>query len=222
MSNVTLVVFTDGRRDCLEQTLASASENLSGVEFSHRVMVNDSLNAEYAEWLLDTYHDFEHIRHTEKKGFCGAIQSAWRSLTPDTQYVFHLEDDFIFNRPVPLHDMIAVLDANPNLVQIALRRQAWSADEVLAGGVVEMWPEEYAGTGSNFGNWLEHRLFFTTNPSIYPVHITTAGWPDAPACEQKFTDSVLEDPDACFAYWGKRTDDPWVRHIGNVRAGEGY
>jgi hypothetical protein len=194
---------------------------LSG-KIDHRIIVNDCLDPDYADWLRKTCYDFEIIRHTDKRGFCGAIQSGWAAIPPDTDFVFHLEDDFTFNRPVPLKDMAAVLQANAHLVQLALRRQPWNAEEVLAGGVIEMWPDEYVQESSTFGSWLEHRLFFTTNPSMYHVRWTREGWPDAPACERAFTDKLLTDEDVRFGFWGKRTDDPWVHHIGDVRAGSGY
>lgn len=217
----TLLMFTDGRRDCLKQTLDSAAEQLSG-KIDHRIIVNDSLDDDFSEWLRRTCFEFEIIRATEKKGFCGAIQTGWKALPKDTDYVFHLEDDFTFNRPVPLADMAATLEAHTYLVQLALRRQPWNEQEKAAGGIVEMWPDQYIDCNNTFGRWLEHRLFFTTNPSLYHVRWTREGWPDPPACEQAFTEELLKNPDIRFGYWGRRADDPWVHHIGAHRVGTGY
>lgn len=218
---ITLLMFTDGREECLKQTLKSAEEKLIG-KIAHRIIVNDSLDPVFSEHLRDLCHDFTIIRHTEKRGFCGAIQSGWAAVPADTDYIFHLEDDFRFNRPVDLAAMAAVLDTHTHLVQLALRRQPWNAEEVLAGGIVEMWPDEYVGHSDGNGSWLEHRLFFTTNPSLYHVRWIREGWPDAPECERRFTEELLQDEEVRFGFWGKRTDDPWVHHIGDQRAGSGY
>lgn len=216
------MVLTDGRRGCLEQTMASFLTSVTG-PVGAVLIVNDSLDPGYAEFLQEVYGAAARIvSRDEKLGFCGAVQLGWSELPEGTEMVFHLEDDFTFNRPLDLLPMAEALRAHPRLVQLALRRQPWSEEERLAGGVVEVWPEEYESHWWEGHEWLEHRLFFTTNPSLYRVELTHAGWPDPPACEAAFTGRVLEDPGARFAYWGTRFSGPWVHHIGDERAGGGY
>jgi hypothetical protein len=227
-TNFTLMVITDGRKECLKETIKSADEHLQGL-FTQRLMVNDCLDPEYRQWLGEEFYDFEIIHHTEKRGFCGSIVTGWRATripptgTARADYIFHLEDDFTFNRPVDLTAMAAVLAGHPYLAQLVLKRQPWNDEEKAAGGIVEQWPNEYREMNSPHGSWLEHRLFFSTNPCMYPISlIEKHKWPMVPRCEGEFTKELLMDPDLRFAFWGRREDEPWVHHIGDQRVGTGY
>lgn len=225
--SVSLVVMTDGRDDVLARTIASAREMLEG-EIAHRIMHDDSGDHFHRRRLMAEYPDFAHIGKGDRRGFGGAYRHTFEWLDSNraelADYVFLLEDDFTFNRPVELFSMQGVLERNPDVVQIALRRQAWSATERLAGGVIEQHPEAYAERRDHLGNaWLEHRLFFTTNPSMFRRTLCRREWPAGAQSEGLFGHGIIrDDPDAVFAYWGTRDDTPWVEHIGDERAGKGY
>ncbi len=221
----TLLVFTDGRQDCLERTIASARESLvPWTFFNRRIMIDDSQNPDYARSLSSQFPDFQVLSNASKMGFCGAIQLGWAQIPKDDpeSWVFHLEDDFTFNRSVNLLAMLEVIQRNPHLKQIALLRQAWSEEEHKAGGLIQVWPDSYEDKRWNDHEWLEHRLFWTTNPSLYRGNLTRIGWPDGPGCERTWTDMMLTNPTARFAFWGNRNDGPLVTHIGTHRVGTGY
>lgn len=222
--SIALLVITDGRRDCLGRTLGSARTNLHG-PITRRVIIDDSADPDYAAHLDRTFGArFEIVHHDQRRGFGGAIQSGWDHLADGPEpWVFHLEDDFTFNRHVDLAALARVLATHPHLVQLALRRQPVNDLEAAAGGVVEMWPDSYEDNDDGQGaHWLEHRLFFTTNPSLYRRTLTDRGWPSGDGSERAFTDQVLADDRARFAFWGRRTDQPWVHHHGDRRSGTGY
>lgn len=218
---ITAMILTDGRRDLLERTFESFKEHVQG-PVEDLLIIDDSVDAEYALWLDETYPGARRIHNAEKRGFCGAIQTGWSKLGPQPGWVFHLEDDFTFNREVNLWDMCEVLDAHPHVAQLALRRQPWNDEERRAGGIVEQWPNEYIDKEWNGHQWLEHRLFFTTNPCLYRSELTRRGWPDPPACERVFSEALIEDPNLRFAFWGARDSGEWVTHIGANRVGMGY
>lgn len=226
--NISVLVITDGRKECLMRTMRAMYENLHG-PIDKVIIVDDSADADYASWLDAMYEDRAVIvHHDTRRGFGGAIQSGWDNIT-DADWVFHLEDDFVLNRPVPLMKMIATMAGHPYLVQMALRRQAVNAEEIAAGGVVERWPTEYIERTGTKGSWLEHRLFFTTNPSLYRYSLTRMGWPKSEGSEAAFTQRLLregtkgiEAADLRFGFWGRRSDTPWVEHIGAERVGSGY
>lgn len=228
-----LLVMSDGRREYLEPCVASAVECLDLASVAHRVIHDDSGSVRFGAWLRERYPDWHVITTVRRSGFAGAIRSAWaaiESLDEAIEHVVHLEGDFTFNRPVPLGDMLDVLDAHPHLAQVALRRQPWNEAERQAGGIVELHPHEYADRVDGLDrHWLEHRLFFTTNPSVYRRSLLDAEWPDGERSEARFTEQLLMDgtpevpgPEVRFAYWGRRTDGPWVTHIGEHRAGHTY
>lgn len=214
----TLLVITDGRDRCLTRTLNSAVEALP--TFDHYVMVNDSLDAVFGEWLGANWPMFDILHPTTKRGFGGAIQAGWDAIPP-CDYVFHLEDDFVFNQPVDLDRFVELLELNPALAQVALKRQPWNAEERAAGGIVEQHPFDFEDHELGALHWTEHRRFFTTNPSLYPYELTRRGWPQCEHSEGVFTHQLLEDG-LRFAYWGKRFDPPRVHHIGDERVGHGY
>lgn len=210
MSNLkaALLVITD-RPEYLERTLASAKEYLPD-NFAARIVINDE-------------------RHV--LGFAGAIQRGWnRVLESGCSYVFHLEDDFTFNAPVPVEQMIEIIEGSdahgpnpkgPRIAQVALKRQPWNDEERAAGGIVELDPDSYKECRGAGGIWTEHRKCFTTNPSVYPASICERGWPQVPDSEGAFTHQLLAD-DYRFAFLGGKNWPPFCEHIGEVRAGKGY
>lgn len=231
---ILLLVITDGRRDCVERAIPSAQENLRG-PITRRVIYDDSGDEDYRQWLLQRFPAFEVVHHPHgRQGFGGAIRTAWRHIgLCHERYVFHLEDDFTFNRPIDLQAMMLVLENEPNLVQLALRRQPWNDAERDSGGIIEQHPDAYLEVKA-WGHprairevqtdwaWLEHRQFFTTNPSLYRRALCARGWPDGAQSEGHFTHQLLEDPELRFGFWGARDSGEWVTHIGDVRAGTGY
>lgn len=239
---IALMVITDGRRDCIIQTVASARTNLHG-PITYRVIYDDSGDEQHRRWLAETFPDFDVIHHPlGRQGFGGAIRTAWTHLAGRPEpYVFHLEDDFTFNRPVDLTPMTATLEVVPHLVQLALRRQPWNDAERAAGGIIEQHPGDYTDEWSIVAmdrpehpieagtvfmhrvDWLEHRRFFTTNPSLYRRALIAEGWPDVDHSEGHFTHQLLRDhPDWRFGFWGARDSGEWVTHIGHERVGIGY
>ncbi|MGZ6587881.1 MAG: glycosyltransferase [Solirubrobacteraceae bacterium] len=193
--STSLIVISDGR-DCHAKSIVSAMCNLV-CDWDEIIHVDD----------ID--HDY---------GFAGAIQRAWDMV--ETDWVFHLEADFLFNEPVYVDDMIGVLERNPYLAQLVLKRQSWNEEEKRAGGIIEQHPMDYLERGDGVNTWTEHRRFWSTNPSVYSSRFSK-DWPQVPHSEGIFTHRLLEDPIIQFAFWGAKADPPKVEHIGQ-RAGVGY
>jgi hypothetical protein len=227
---IALLVITDGRRDCIRQTIPSALAMLEG-PVTRRVLYDDSGDLEHRYWLADQFPTFELIWHPDgRQGFGGAIRTAWEHVARGGErYVFHLEDDFTFNRPVPLAGLTQILQAFPHVVQVALRRQPWNEHERQAGGVVEQHPDAYDERWLGKYAWLEHRQFFTTNPCLYRRTLCHTNWPEGGNSEGHFTHQLLRDgsPEVDgehvrFAFWGARDSGEAVTHIGHQRVGVGY
>lgn len=228
--SIALLVITDGRDDYLAQCIGSLGA-LHG-PISERWMYDDTGSAAYRARLAAVWSEFRHIHGGPRQGFGGAIRAAWSHLAAHStaDWVFHVEQDFAFHRPVDLAAMTEVLTAQPRLAQMALRRQAWNADERAAGGIVEQHPTSYTDCRDAAGReWLEHRRFFTTNPCLYRRSLLSVGWPDGAQSEGRFGLGLLRDgtPEVPggqvrFGYWGARDSGTWVEHIGHHRAGNGY
>lgn len=222
---IALLVMTDGR-DHIFESIPSFEAFASG-NVSERWIHDDSGDPRHAEKLRRVFPGYNVVSTPGRSGFGGAIRSAWNHLRQNSaaDFVFHLEDDFTFGRLVELPDLAAILIHHPEILQVALRRQAWNAAEVAAGGVVEVAPEDFEDHDEPAigAQWLTHRRFFTTNPSLYRRQlIVEHEWPDGPHSEGRFAADVFSDPAARSAYFGSRSSGEWVHHIGNTRAGTGY
>jgi hypothetical protein len=218
---IALIFMTDGREH-ITDAVRSAEANLSG-PITERIVHDDSGDPDHRRWLSRTFPGYRVIYRTDRLGFAGAYANAWRFLSAlPHRWVFSTEDDFTFNRPVDLDSMLDVLAPRPYLIQMALRRQAWSPAERAAGGVVEQHPGDYESHMWNDLEWLEHRRFFTTNPSLFARELTDLGWPAVAESEGHFSRVLTASPEARFGFWGKRDDEPWVTHIGTQRVGHGY
>lgn len=221
--DVCVVVFTDGRDRLLERTLASFEEQVDG-PISRIVIHDDSGDHRHASQLRGRY-PHEVIGGGRRRGFGGAIGLVWAYLARSAaeRFVFHMEDDFTFNAPLDLAEMAAVLDAEPDVAQMALRRQPWNDQERAAGGVVETRPNTYTDRHTDGWPWLSHRNFFTTNPSLYRTSLCLRGWPDGGGSEGRFSIGLFADhPEVVCGFWGDRDSAPWVHHIGATRVGVGY
>lgn len=232
---VALLIITDGRRECLDRTLRSLTGSWAGSEPDSITVVDDSGNPGYQQWLARRLAPWNAniVSHPERRGFAAAIASGWAAVA-GAQWVVHVEDDFVFKGPFPVADMIQLLTLRPHLAQVSLLRQAVNPTELAAGGLVEAHPGEFvdcvwagAFDGPSF-RWMEQRLYFTTNPSVYPGSLVDLGWPQEPQSEGIFTHRLREHgfgdvagPDVRFGVWGTTADAPRVLHIGE-RQGTGY
>lgn len=153
-----------------------------------------------------------------KLGMAGAVRQGWEeALDLGADYVLHVEEDFLFTHPVRLDDLIYVLDRNPNLAQVVLKRQPWSDEEKRAGGIVEMDPSiysEFTSWGRRI-SWTEHARIFSLNPCLVPRSVLEMGWPDGN--EAEFT-QMCRDRGLRFAFFGTKHAPPVVEHVGVNRA----
>jgi hypothetical protein len=196
---VALLVIGDGRHEYHHKSLAAALKHLP--KFDHYIFVQDP---------------------DHQLGFGGAIREAWRQvLQTDARHVVHLEADFTFDRAIPVADMVAVLESEPHLVQMALLRQPWNAEERAAGSIANLLAEDLTPVQVLGYRWLEHRRYFTTNPCVYPRWVAERGWPDGPQSEGHFGLELFgSDPELRAAFWGH--GEEWCTHIGTDRTGGGY
>ena len=198
--SVAFLLISDGRAEYRERTLESAKEMIP--EPDHFLEVDDS---------------------DHELGFDGAIQAGWEQVIESgADWVFHCEQDFVFNEPVALARMIAVLERHPSIVQMSLKRQAVNPAEKGVGGFIELDPDGYIQHVDAGDVYTTHRVCFTTNPSVYPAALCHQGWPQVERSEGVFTHRLLDDPKVRFGIWGAKFDQPRVTHIGDHRAGHRY
>lgn len=145
----------------------------------------------------------------------GAVNAAWSQIDNDVDFVFHMEEDFVLTAPVDIDAMCDVLDAEPRLAHLVLKRQPWNSDEIAAGGIIEQWPHDVTDRTTLGHRWVEHTKFFSLNPCLVPRRVFAGGFPEG--SEPAMTD-LLMGRGFYFGYWGGREEPPKVAHIGAVRS----
>lgn len=225
---VTLVVHTDGRRDYIARSLASLRTNLTG-PIVKRVIFDDSGDPEYKAWLLAEFgreaqgeQGFYVVGPEKRLGYTASMRAMWAYLDGrcSTDYVFQAEDDFLYERFVDLVPMIEALEGGPHLRQMALLRGPYYAREIEAGSIIAEHPDAYELRNSRPHPFLEHRLYFTANPSLFRRSLCQIPWPSAASSERVYTDVLNRDPASRFGLWG--SGEAWITHIGAERVGTGY
>lgn len=162
-----------------------------------------------------------------QSGFCSATRAAWRlAAESECDYVFWLEHDFLFERDVDLRDAASVLHLFRYLAQVSLMRQPVSSREKALGsvratfGTSDPWEPFTEALPDRTVEWMRHRSYFTTNPSLMRTDFMKKNpWPDdGEECEGKYG-LRLKEAGYAFGVMGK--GETWVEHIGE-RNGFGY
>jgi hypothetical protein len=230
----TLAVLTHGRSGTLDQTLASFYDKVRPAPA--RVL----LHADGPWMSAPTSGRTFFVQTTgSPQGFCKATGSLWKWIVADAlarepdapEFVFWLEHDFVFLRPVDLSELADVLDDDARLAQMQLMRTPVSPEEIAAGGLYQMRQADYTKRlwepltaeydPDRFRPWLEHRSYFTTNPSLLRTSFMAENrWPDdgLPECEGRYGIDLVQRG-FTYGVWG--SGEPWVEHVG-VRDGFGY
>ena len=225
---VTVVVTSGGpaekwpeRSEYLRRSLASLTENVRG-PIVQRVVYSD-WPAEITPELSSIAQEFGfYVAGEGNHGHTGMRSRMWNYLSKRAkgEFIFATEDDFLYPAPVDLVPMIETLRDDARLVQIALLRDAFYQDERETGGVLG-WPEPaFTRIGTNGTSRMEHRLFWTNNPSVFRKSLTATPWPIGRHSETLFGKQLLRDQRVRFAFWG--SGEELTKHIGEVRAGAGY
>lgn len=231
-ATVTVVVHTGGdparwpdRREYLRESLRSLRDRLDGpiVQWViYDVWGDASIRDEIAAMAPAPFYVVGPKPRDWRPGHPWSRAQLWRYLGAHAQgdFIFGTEDDFIYDRPVDLGPIIDTLRSSPNIRQIALLRAPYFHRELEAGGILEQHPDRYVQVSANGHSRIEHRDHFTNNPSLFPKSLTRVPFPATPNSEVRFAETLNRDPLSRFAYWGD--GEPWVHHIGEVRAGEKY
>lgn len=209
--STSLLVVTCGRQQYVAAAIESSSD--LACDFDRRVIVDDSMNPNFALWLHGNFgRDFEIISHKTKGGLSGAVRTGWEALS-DSDWIFHLEEDFVFPGPVDVDSMIDRCEWE-ELAQVCLVRQPCNATESAAGGLLEGYPAEVR----EHDGWCSQSHLFSLNPCVIPKWVRDVGWPKGGG-EREFTDRLLQlYPDTRFGYEGSFGDPPACLHIGASRS----
>lgn len=213
---IALVVVTDGRGEYLERTVASLDLTL----FDVRVLVDDSGDSEYGEFAESLVCPDVAVHHEKRCGLAAAVQSGWRAaVDAGAEFVFHVEEDWLFLFPPPLDEMKVLLKRRPNLAQIVLKRKFSPPEEAYHGPFTLDGPgydEKWIGSAFlTFQPPAGDKHVFSLNPSLIPKRVFSEGWPDGNEADMT---TRCRERGWELAYWGRKAGRYMVEHIGEQRS----
>lgn len=209
-----------GRREELEGTIASFDERVHGTVRSMTI-VDDSGDPDHGAWLENRFGDRSLIVHHERNlGYREMMARTWSRIahTEGAPYIFWSEDDFAFERDIDLDDLAVILEHDRHLAQVVLLRAAFYPRELEAGSIPNEHPESYTQREVDGLPYLEHRRFFSCNPSLMRRSLFSAApWPEtgAGSDSEALMGPRLKALGFRFAFAGK--GEPWIRHTGRER-----
>jgi hypothetical protein len=127
------IVFSCNRIEYLKKTLENEKLiNFDGLEV-HKILIDDypiNRNDEEIKLLARTYGFNEIILHDENLG----ISKTWQEFFDlikhrNFDYILHHEDDVELTEEVKISNLIDILESNPSLYQIQLKRNNWYPHE---------------------------------------------------------------------------------------------
>jgi hypothetical protein len=217
--SIALVLRCDGRRQYIEQSIASLSH--IDCDFTYRFIVDDSGDKEYADWLDATFPTFECIHHPERQGMSGGVRTAFATVVRSgVDYAFATEDDMQIVSDVSLSPMIELLESQPHLCQIGLKRLG-NEQEMAGGGWVEIQPPLYAEHHAGDLTWIDTDWLFFFSPSLIPRRIMEFALANVSVFLETEIMDALRPQGYRSSFIGGMYDPPLCRHVGYARS-SGY
>jgi hypothetical protein len=202
-----LIVTSCGRFDLLKRTLASFFE-YADQRPAEIIVIEDSGDEAVRQHVATVAPEATVIVNRPQLGQMRAIDKAYAAAT--TPYVFHCEDDWLFERGGFIAESFAILDAFPDVSMVGLRPR-----EELNPLIRDM-PEERLGTVA----------FFRLDPTRHPEYFSYSFNPGLRRMEdfRRFAPVAAlgteEDVSYAFKKAGFRIanlEAEAVRHIGDER-----
>jgi len=218
---VTMLIFTTSRYDYLEQMLHTFYKNVDTSQVAlHTLLIDDypqRRDEERLMQLIRMYGVDQWIFNDENIGYAKSWERAWKTVHADTDYIWHQEEDFCYDEPVDMLDLIAAFEESPiELTQLVLKRQVWFESNDWVKDV----NEGRGGTEVEYGDrrMIISQRMFNANPCLYKRWVIEEDYPFAP---QETIGAILKEryPERYSAFYGGRLDAPRCMHIGDVTRG---
>jgi len=119
MKGITLVLTSCNRVDLLDKTLESiGSEVLQSLE--HKIIIDDSGNDSVKDYFSKYDSSWQIILNEENIGQPKSVDKAYSFVT--TPYIFHCEDDWLFDPSFSLQGCVDILNYESNSLQVTFRK----------------------------------------------------------------------------------------------------
>lgn len=220
MKKICHVIFSTNRLSYLTKTLESQKNNLNFEgTIVHKLFIDDYPRGRdnyYIANLVKSYGFDEIILHSENLGLTTTWHELFLNLRErDYDYIFHQEDDVIFNEPVNVAEIVEILESQPQLSQIQFKRNNWYPHET----------QEFAVNESDInikdGKYYieEHTPWFWMLASIYPKWISHLDFNHYPS-EVVVGSYLLQHHNLVTGLMKNSMGKNIVEHIGEISTGK--
>lgn len=218
---VVVAVINDGRDQYLEATLKSFKAKVHFDEPPHIQIFCDgdagiALRAHSVALACGVDAGVTSLSDDGKAiGVYAMVYRAWRHLQaecPDCRFIYHQENDFIYNEDVSVPELAAILEENPLACQVVLKRQPWSKGEKARGNIYDRayCDEVVTVEGQRF---VRQARWFSFNPCLYRKSDMLLH--DGAMTEKQLM-SDFRAAHRYSLYLGGWDDPPVVHHIGEM------
>ena len=222
--NICWITLTHGRKEIFSNSRTSWYENLKG-NIVKEIIIDDSGDLTYFDWLQATYKNAKVVKVGYKQmGFTEAMDKSFsEAVKSGCDFIFHLEEDFTLLTEVDLDVLVNLLKENSVLSQIILKRNPVFEHEIKAGDVLN----SFETIGVETLNGIEitkQNVYWSTNPSLYPIQTARIGWVNAENSENRFSEKIFQRG-FVSAYLGTSQDENICYHPideDSLKTGIGY
>ena len=170
------VIFSTNRVEYLKRTLQHLKNlNWDGCTVD-KIFIDDYPQGRDDLFLSELVkaHGFTEIYlHKENKGLSSTWTEFWDIVRQrNYDYVWHQEDDVLILYPIKIMDLITLLQKDPELSQVVLKRQKWYSNEEETRALDTDW------TYLNY-RYEKHSVIFSPMASLYSterVHFPYSDW----------------------------------------------
>jgi hypothetical protein len=154
--SVTICVTSCGRLDLLQKTLASFTQFNAGGKF---ILSEDSADPEIIKQVRNLFPQIVVLHDEARTGLMKSIDRIYSKV--ETDFIFHLEDDWEFDGPVDWLSAIALLNARPEVANINVRK----FDEIKPKWRSKSDPLPFEGVDYQLMRLSSHPEFFAWSPN---------------------------------------------------------
>lgn len=223
-------ILGNGRRGYLERTVASWETNLTESP-EHKIIFDDSGDANYINWLNYTFGDRFTIVPVGPKamGQKFAISFIFNYIKKlDVDYILEVEEDWMLNRPLTLSNIANVLKSNPDVLQMRIPRVVWYAPyhvlDINAGSLLLHHmniPDTTTAVNTNgTDSWYEWRggfYFWSHNPNVFSKKILDEDYNAITEKDHELSFGkylMNKYPNGSSGFWAANPYDAYITHIG--------
>lgn len=128
------IIFSTNRLEFLIPTLESHRKFIDfGEHEVHGIFIDDYPQGRNDSQMIEIAKEYgfnEVILHEENRGLTPTWTEIWKHLsTQDYDYIWHHEDDIVFQQPIQIQDLIEFMEENKEYCQVNIKRNPWYPSE---------------------------------------------------------------------------------------------